>query len=94
MNMSTMRCCSTWKVPSVDAELLARLGVFQRRRIQLGHGADGFGAERGDGAVAAGFQRGDALAFRSRAAGWPEPAHSSGVTSAARRPSMVLKLCK
>ena len=66
MNMSTMRCCSTWNVPSVVTELLARLAVFKRRRVQFGHRADRFGAERGDGAVAAGFERRDALAFRSQ----------------------------
>ena len=49
-----------------DAELLSRLGVFQRRGIQLGHRADRLGAERADGPVAAGFQQGDALAFAAK----------------------------
>ena len=54
------------EAPKRGPELLARLAVFKRRRIQLGHRADRFGAERGDGAVAAGFERRDALAFRSQ----------------------------
>ncbi|GCC45344.1 hypothetical protein chiPu_0029193 [Chiloscyllium punctatum] len=46
-----------------DAELLARLGIFQCRVVQLADRADRLGTERTDRAVAAGFQRGDALAF-------------------------------
>src|SRR5260370_28903307 len=46
-----------------DAELLARLGVFQRRGIQFSHRPDGFGAKRGNGAVAAGLQSRDGLPF-------------------------------
>jgi len=46
-----------------DAELLSGLGVFQRRGVQFGHGADCLGAERADGPVTASFQQGDALAL-------------------------------
>ena len=45
------------------AELLARLGILQRRRIQLADRTDRLGTERADRAVAAGFERGDTLAF-------------------------------
>ena len=47
-------------------ELLSGLGVFQRRGVQLSHRADGFRAERADGPVTAGLQRGHALTFRSQ----------------------------
>ena len=46
-----------------DAELLARLAVFQRRRIQFCHGTDRLRAQRCNSAVATGLQSGDALAF-------------------------------
>src|SRR5215831_15342713 len=44
-------------------ELLSCLGIFQRHRVQFTHCTDRLCAERADGVVAAGFQRGNALAF-------------------------------
>ena len=46
--MSAARCCSAWKLPIGDAELLARLEVVDRQLVQRRHRADGLGAERGD----------------------------------------------
>src|ERR1700716_237302 len=73
-----------------DTELLARLRVFERHRVQLAHRTDGFGAECCDSAVAARLQRGHSLAFRSQQllAG---TCTFINVISAARRPSIVLK---
>src|ERR1044072_4624265 len=45
------------------AELLSRLGVFQRRRIQLGYRADGIGTKRTDGSITAGLERDHTLTF-------------------------------
>src|SRR5258708_18043008 len=59
-----------------DTELLARLHVFERHRVQLDHRTDGFGAECCDSAVAARLQRGHSLAFRSQQlAGWDLHVH-------------------
>jgi hypothetical protein len=48
MNMSTMRCCSTWKEAIGCAELLALLGVLQRALVQPAQHAAGLGAGRRD----------------------------------------------
>src|SRR5258706_5835187 len=56
-----------------DPELLARLGVFKGCGIQLGHRADGFGAKRGDGAVAASLQNSNTLAFLAQDAAGRDP---------------------
>ena len=48
MNMSTMRCCSTWKAAIGCAELLALLGVVERALVQLAQHAAGLGADGGD----------------------------------------------
>ena len=52
--------------PERSAELLARPAVFEGRRIQFRHRADGFRAQRRDGAVAARLQYSDTLTFRSQ----------------------------
>src|SRR5258708_4039038 len=63
-----------------DAELLASLGVFKGCGIQLGHRADGFGAKRGDGAVAACLQDGDTLALLAQHPAGRDP-HASTIVS-------------
>ena len=63
MNMSTMRCCSTWNEPIVAPNCLRVLAYSSVAEFNSPIAADRFRTERGDGAVAAGFQRGDALAF-------------------------------
>ena len=45
------------------AELFSGLGVFQRRGVQFGHGADRFSTKRADDAVTTGLQRGHTFAL-------------------------------
>src|SRR5258705_4671418 len=79
-----------------DAELLARLGVFKGCGIQLGHRADGFGAKRGDSAVTACLQNGDAFPFLAQyPAGWDPHALQGdfrGATAVDRLETLQVKI--
>ncbi len=61
-----MRCCSTWKLPIGNAELLALFGVFDGVHQHFSHAPHRFRTDRGGTLVAGLLQR------RRRRSGFPE----------------------
>ena len=73
--MSTMRCCSTWKLPIGCPNCWRCLAVFDGVGQHLSHAADRLGADRRGAFVARLVERRPRLALvaEQRVAGQPQP---------------------